>query len=77
MFADIGPAPTPIGVPDKGGAVVPHAGADPVVEPVPIRPVLPPVLLELLPLELPLLELELEVEVLVEVELPEVVVALA
>lgn len=56
---------------------MPHAGADPVVEPVPIRPVLPPVLLELLPLELPLLELELEVEVLVEVELPEVVVALA
>ena len=60
---------------------MPQAGVDPVVEPVPIRPVLPPVLLELLAPELPLLELELEleleVEVLVEVELPEVVVALA
>lgn len=54
---------------------MPHAGAgDPVVEPVPIRPVELPVLLELLLLPLPLVELE--VEVLLEVELPEVVVAL-
>ena len=51
---------------------MPHTGVDPVVEPVPIRPVLPPELLELLE-PLP----EVEVDVLVElVELPEVVVAL-
>ncbi len=51
MFAVIGPAPTPIGVPGSGGAAVPHAGGGD-----------PP--LELLPL---VLELELLLELLLEV----------
>jgi hypothetical protein len=61
-------------VPGKAGAVVPHTGADPVVEPVESRPVVPPEPPEPLPLE-PLPELELD-ELLELVELPEVVVAL-
>ena len=93
MFAVIGPAPIPMGVPGKGGALVPHAGAgEPVVlvlvveMPVVLVVEMPvvlvvemPVVLVLLLLVLVLLEL-VEVELLVELLLdedPEVVVALA